>query len=58
VLTLELEPHGDATRVKWRQTFDTVAHYEGIASFVAGANQQNLERLAAEVGNARSHVGR
>ena len=49
VLTIELEPSGNATLVKWRQTFDTVAHYERIASFVATANEQNLERLAAEV---------
>lgn len=49
VLTIELEPDGGATVVKWCQTFDTVAHYERIASFVATANGQNLERLAAEV---------
>jgi uncharacterized protein YndB with AHSA1/START domain len=49
VLTLELELSGDATVVKWRQTFDTVEHYQRIASFIATANEQNLERLAAEV---------
>ncbi len=49
VLTLELEPSGNATWVTWRQTFDTVEQYERIASFVATANEQNLERLAAEV---------
>jgi len=35
--------------VRWRQTFDSVEHYEKIAEFVASANEQNLERLAAEV---------
>ncbi len=50
ILTIELEPHGAGTEVKWRQTFDTVEHYERIAEFVASANEQNLERLAAEVG--------
>lgn len=49
VLTLELKASGDGTEVCWRQTFDTVAHYQGLATFVAAANQQNLERLAAEV---------
>lgn len=49
VLTLELEPSGNGTLVQWRQTFDTVDHYERIASFIATANEQNLERLAAEV---------
>jgi hypothetical protein len=37
------------THVHWRQTFDTLEEYERIAGFVAGANQQNLQRLATEV---------
>ncbi len=49
VLTIELAPKDGGTEVAWRQTFDTVAHYEGIKLFVAAANAQNLERLAAEV---------
>jgi carbon monoxide dehydrogenase subunit G len=49
VLCIELQPSGDGTQVHWRQTFDTVAHYHRIAEFVAGANEQNLQRLAAEV---------
>ncbi|MGE0331639.1 MAG: SRPBCC domain-containing protein [Ramlibacter sp.] len=49
VLTIELAPSGNATRVHWRQTFDTAEHYEPLAGFLATANQQNLERLAAEV---------
>lgn len=49
VLTLELEPHAQGTRVAWRQTFDTEEHYSRLAEFVAVANAQNLERLAAEV---------
>jgi uncharacterized protein YndB with AHSA1/START domain len=49
VLSIELNPSGQGTQVSWRQTFDTVEHYEQIAGFVAGANEQNLQRLAAEV---------
>lgn len=49
ILALELLPTAGGTEVKWRQTFDTVEHYERIAEFVAAANEQNLERLAAEV---------
>lgn len=49
LLTLELVPVQDGTEVKWRQAFDTVEHYEKIAQFVASANEQNLDRLAAEV---------
>lgn len=53
ILTIELEPVGSGTLVKWRQTFDTSEHYDRIAEFVAEANEQNLHRLAAEVhGNA------
>ncbi|MBL8471043.1 MAG: SRPBCC domain-containing protein [Rhodocyclaceae bacterium] len=49
ILTIELRPAALGTGVNWRQTFDTAAHYERIAQFVAGANEQNLRRLAAEV---------
>ncbi len=48
-LMLELEAQGRGTRVKWQQTFDSREHYERLALFVATANQQNLERLWAEV---------
>lgn len=48
-LTLHLEPGPGGTVLRWRQTFDTVAHYQGIAAFVAVANEQNLQRLAREV---------
>lgn len=51
-LTLELTPKEGGTELKWRQTFDTVEHYERIAEFVASANEQNLDRLADEVERA------
>lgn len=54
ILSIELRPFEQGTRVHWRQTFDTVGHYEQIAEFVAGANEQNLQRLAAEVLRPRS----
>lgn len=53
VLTIALHPTATGTEVTWRQTFDTVEHYQRIAAFVASANEQNLERLAAEVGRAQ-----
>ena len=53
LLTIALEPKGDGTEVKWLQTFDTVDDYARIAQFVAVANEQNLERLAAEVERGR-----
>jgi uncharacterized protein YndB with AHSA1/START domain len=51
LLPLELLPVPGGTELRWRQTFDTVEHYERIAQFVVLANEQNLERLAAEVQN-------
>jgi uncharacterized protein YndB with AHSA1/START domain len=49
VLTIELQQRGVSTLVAWQQAFDTADHYRKLASFVAIANEQNLERLAAEV---------
>ena len=40
---------GDQTLVGWRQLFDTAAERQRIAEFVIPANEQNLDRLAAEV---------
>lgn len=54
LLTIELVPMDGGTDVMWRQTFDTAEHYERIAEFVATANEQNLERLAAEVQRGKS----
>ena len=54
VLTIELQPCSDGTEVKWRQTFDTVEHYQRIAELIASANEQNLERLAVEVERGKS----
>jgi len=49
VLEIRLEAEGAQTRVGWRQTFDTVQHRDAMAPFVEPANEQNLDRLAAEV---------
>ena len=49
ILTIELTPTEGGTEITWRQTFDSIAHYERMADFVASANEQNLDRLAAEV---------
>ena len=54
ILSIELMPFEQGTQVHWRQTFDTVEHYDQIAQFVAGANEQNLQRLAAEVLGSRN----
>ena len=48
-LTITYEPVGEDTLVGWRQLFDTSEHYREIAEFVALANEQNLDRMEAEV---------
>jgi len=48
-LTLNLSRDGERTKVGWYQRFDTIEHYREIAEFVAQMNEQNLDRLAAEV---------
>ena len=51
-LTVTLEADGDATLVGWHQCFESAAECERIASVVRVANEQNLDRLAAEVARA------
>jgi uncharacterized protein YndB with AHSA1/START domain len=51
VLTITFEAVEGGTRVGWRQVFDTAEHKNQIASVVADANEQNLDRLTAEVRN-------
>jgi uncharacterized protein YndB with AHSA1/START domain len=49
VLTITLESVERGTRVGWRQVFDTAEHRDEVLPFVEPANEQNLDRLAAEV---------
>jgi uncharacterized protein YndB with AHSA1/START domain len=50
-MTLTFVEQGEKTAVGWRQVFDTAAERQRIARFVIEANEQNLDRLAAEVQN-------
>ncbi len=50
VLTIDLEEMSDGgTRVRWEQEFEKPQVAEGIAHIVVPANEQNLDRLSAEV---------
>lgn len=51
LLTIRFTAQGSQTRVDWRQEFDSVAERQRIAALVIPANEQNLDRLAAEVLN-------
>ena len=48
-LTITLDAQDGQTRVGWRQVFDTAAHARAAAPIVREANEQNLDRLDAEV---------
>ncbi|MCM2312390.1 MAG: SRPBCC family protein [Steroidobacteraceae bacterium] len=50
-LAITFTAEGNQTRVGWQQVFDTAEHREQIAHIVVEANEQNLNRLAAEVRN-------
>ena len=50
-MTLTFSAQGDKTLVGWRQVFDTAAERQRIAGVVVEANEQNLDRLVAEVLN-------
>lgn len=55
VLTILLEPTGDGgTLVHWEQEFENPKVAEGIAHIVIPANEENLDRLTAEVLRDRS----
>lgn len=53
VLTISLQAKGSGTLVRWQQVFDSAEHKNAIAHVVAEANEQNLDRLAAEVQDVR-----
>ncbi len=48
-MTLTFADEDGKTRLGWRQRFNSVAERERIAKFAVEANEQNLDRLAAQV---------
>jgi uncharacterized protein YndB with AHSA1/START domain len=49
MLTVTLTAREGGTQLRWRQVFDTAEHRDQVMPFVEPANEQNLDRLAAEV---------
>lgn len=49
VLTIELAPRGSETTVSWAQAFASDFMAERLKHIVVPANEQNLDRLTAEV---------
>lgn len=55
-LTLTLTPEGDGTRLQWDQAFDDPAVAEQLRNICEPANEQNLDRLAAELASAPRRI--
>ncbi len=48
-LSIELAPAPGGTEVRWTQAFDSAETFAQVRAIVEPANEQNLDRLAAEV---------
>lgn len=55
-LTVELLPTSTGTRLTWLQAFADPAVAQAVRHIVEPANEQNLDRLAAEVASAAGQV--
>lgn len=49
-LTVSLAAEGAGTRLTWRQEFDSVATCEAVRQIAGPGNEDNLDRLEAELG--------
>jgi uncharacterized protein (TIGR02246 family) len=56
-MTISFTAHGDKTLVGWQQVFESEAACSAIAKYAVAANEQNLDRLAAEVAAGRRETG-
>ena len=48
-LTATLDNLGGRTRITWRQELETARERDAVAVFAVDANEQNLDRLEAEL---------
>jgi uncharacterized protein YndB with AHSA1/START domain len=48
-MTMTFDVEGAGTRVTWRMEFDSAAEVERVGKLVTEGNEQNFDRLAAEV---------
>lgn len=51
-LTVTMAPAGEDTELQWRQVFDTAELRRQLEAVCIPANEQNLDRLAAELATA------
>lgn len=48
-LTVTFTEHAGRTRVTWRMSFASIEEYEKVKAFVPATNEQNLDRLEAQL---------
>lgn len=48
-MTMTLVPEAGKTRLTWRMRFESAAELERVKAFIPAANEQNLDRLAAQL---------
>ncbi len=48
-MTILLEERGVKTQLTWRMLFDTAEHCERVRGFVVPANEQNFDRIEAQL---------
>jgi len=48
-MTMEFAPAEAGARLTWRMRFESVGEYERLKDFIATANEQNFDRLAASL---------
>ncbi len=48
-MTMTLDDLGEKTRLTWRMRFKSAAEHDKVKGFVPAANEENFDRLAAEL---------
>jgi len=54
VMGMSFQPEAEGTRLTWRMTFDSAEEHARVKDVVVAANEQNLDRLEAQL----AHPGR
>jgi len=49
LMTMTFAEEAGKTRLTWRMEFESVAELERVRAFIPGANEQNLDRLQAQL---------
>lgn len=50
VMSMHFDREGSGTRLTWRMRFDSAEEADKVRTFVLAANEQNFDRLEAELG--------